>query len=111
MRILMINKFLYAKGGSETYMLRLGQYLSEQGHNVEYFGMEHEQRCVGNSCGSYTSQMNFHSGSVFSKLSYPIRTIYSSQARKKLRAVLESFRPDVVHINNFNYQLTPSITA
>lgn len=28
---------------------------------------------------------------------------------KKLRLVLDNFQPDVIHINNFNYQLTPSI--
>ena len=105
----MINKFLHANGGSETYMMRLGKYLSECGHTVEYFGMEHEDRCVGNSSNSYTSHMDFHSGSMFSKLAYPFRTIYSSEARKKLRVVLEDLCPDVVHINNFNYQLTPSI--
>ncbi|MBQ2824527.1 MAG: glycosyltransferase family 4 protein [Oscillospiraceae bacterium] len=105
----MINKFLHANGGSETYMMCLGQYLSECGHTVEYFGMEHEKRCVGNSCECYTSNMDFHSGSIISKLSYPFRTIYSSEARKKLRIILEKFCPDAVHINNFNYQLTPSV--
>lgn len=109
MKILMINKFLHANGGSETYMMCLGQYLSECGHTVEYFGMEHEKRCVGNSCECYTSNMDFHSGSIISKLSYPFRTIYSSEARKKLRIILEKFCPDAVHINNFNYQLTPSV--
>lgn len=109
MKILMINKFLHANGGSETYMMRLGQYLSECGHVVEYFGMEHENRCVGNSSDSYTTNMDFHSGTFISKLSYPFKTIYSSEARKKLRMVLDNLKPDVVHVNNFNYQLTPSI--
>ncbi|WP_330423919.1 hypothetical protein [Anaerobutyricum hallii] len=40
---------------------------------------------------------------------YPLKTIYSSEARKKVRMVLDDFQPDVCHINNFNYQLTPSI--
>ena len=53
--------------------------------------------------------MDFHDGSKLSKLSYPIKTIYSSEARKKLRMVLDDFQPDVCHLNNFNYQLTPSI--
>ena len=41
--------------------------------------------------------------------SYPIKTIYSSEARRKIRLVLESFEPDVCHLNNFTYQLTPSV--
>ena len=53
--------------------------------------------------------MDFHGGSKLSKLTYPIKTIYSKEARVQLRKVLDDFKPDVCHLNNFNYQLTPSI--
>ncbi|MCI8527545.1 MAG: glycosyltransferase family 4 protein [Lachnospiraceae bacterium] len=109
MKILMVNKFLHPNGGSETYIFQLGKYLESQGHEVQYFGMEHEGRCVGNSMNSYTSNMEFHQGKILTKLSYPLKTIYSQEARTKLRMVLDDFMPDVVHLNNFNYQLTPSI--
>lgn len=109
MKILMVNKFLHPNGGSETYIFKLGESLISKGHEVQYFGMEHEERCVGNNVNSYTSNMNFHMGSKLSKLTYPIKTIYSYEARKKIRRVLDDFTPDIVHLNNFNYQLTPSI--
>lgn len=109
MKILMINKFLFPKGGAETYIFKLGNYLKNQGHEVQYFGMEHEGRCVGNEVNAYTSNMDFHSRPGLPKLMYPIKTIYSFEARKKLRLVLNDFKPDVCHLNNFNYQLTPSI--
>lgn len=109
MKVLMVNKFLYPNGGSETYIFKLGEYLSAHRHEVQYFGMEHEGRIVGNRVNAYTSDMDFHGGSKLSKLTYPIKTIYSSEARKQIRKVLEDFQPDVVHLNNFNYQLTPSI--
>ena len=109
MNVLLVNKFLHPNGGSETYMFQLGEYLEGIGHKVQYFGMDHPKRCVGNASESYTSTMDFHSCSGFSKISYAFRTIYSKEARKKIRVVLEDFQPDVVHINNFNYQLTPSI--
>lgn len=105
----MINKFLYPNGGSETYIFKLGKALEAHGHEVQYFGMEHEGRCVGNRVNAYTSDMEFHGGSKLAKLTYPIKTIYSFEARKKIRAVLDDFKPDVCHLNNFNYQLTPSI--
>lgn len=109
MKILMINKFLYPNGGSETYIFKLGDYLKRQGHEVQYFGMEHEGRCVGNQVNAYTSNMDFHGGAQLAKLAYPIKTIYSKEARVQLRKVLNDFRPDVCHLNNFNYQLTPSV--
>lgn len=109
MKILLINKFLYPNGGSETYIFKLGKYLQQMGHEVQYFGMEHEGRCVGNRVNAYTSDMDFHGGSKLDKLTFPIKTIYSSEARKKIRMVLDDFQPDVCHLNNFTYQLTPSI--
>ena len=109
MKVLMINKFLHPNGGSETYIFKLGEYLMSQGHEVQYFGMEHEGRCVGNRVNAYTDNMDFHGGSKLAKLTYPIKTIYSAEARKKLRMVLDDFQPDVCHLNNFTYQLTPSV--
>ncbi len=105
----MINKFLHPNGGSETYIFNLGKYLQAQGHEVQYFGMEHTGRCVGNHAEAYTSDMDFHGGSKLSKLLYPVKTIYSHEARRQIRKVLDDFAPDVCHLNNFNYQLTPSI--
>lgn len=109
MKVLMINKFLYPNGGSETYIFRIGEWLEKNGHEVQYFGMEHKGRCVGNRVNAYTSDMDFHGGSKLSKLTYPLKTIYSKEARVQIRKVLDDFKPDVCHINNFNYQLTPSI--
>ena len=109
MRTLILNKFLHRNGGSETYIFKLGEALEQHGHEVQYFGMEHEGRCVGNRVNAYTSDMDFHGGSKLSKLTYPIKTIYSKEARVQLRKVLDDFKPDVCHLNNFNYQLTPSI--
>ena len=109
MKVLIINKFLYPNGGSETYIFKIGEWLEKNGHEVQYFGMEHAGRCVGNRVNAYTSDMDFHGGSFLSKLTYPIKTIYSQEARKQIRKVLDDFKPDVCHINNFNYQLTPSI--
>lgn len=109
MKILMVNKFLYPNGGSETYMFKLGEYLTKMGHSVEYFGMEHKDRCVGNSAQQYTSNMDFHNAGALDKIKYSFKTVYSKEAREKMKIVLNDFRPDVVHLNNFNFQLTPSI--
>ena len=108
MKVLMVNKFLFENGGSETYVFTLGKQLKEDGHEVQYFGMEHPNRIVGNRVGAYTPSMDFHTEKL-SKIFYPFQIIYSQAARKKIRCVLEDFGPAVVHLNNFNFQLTPSI--
>ena len=59
---------------------------------------------MGNAVNAYTSDMDFHGGSKLSKLTYPLKTIYSSEVRKKLRLVLDDFQPDVCRLNNVEYQ-------
>lgn len=108
MKILMVNKFLYPRGGSESYMLYLGEYLEKIGHEVEYFGMYDEKNTVGNSAEIYTKNMDFHSKEI-GRFLYPFKIIYSLEAKNKILKVIDNFKPDIVHMNNINFQLTPSI--
>lgn len=108
MKVLLVNKFLYPKGGAETYIFKLGEILTSFGHEVEFFGLDNPENIVGNSAGLYVSDMDFSAG-MSKNLKAPFRIIYSAQARKKIRGVLESFQPDVVHLNNIQFHLTPSI--
>lgn len=109
MKILLVNKFLYPRGGAETYTFRLGGYLESAGHEVQYFGMYDERNTVTNSEGLYTKNMDFHTGKA-ERLLYPLRIIYSFDAKKKIGRVIDSMKPDIVHLNNINFQLTPSVT-
>lgn len=109
MKILMVNKFLYPNGGAETYMFRLGEYLTAQGNEVQYFGMEHENRCVSNNARQYTNTVDFRNASAIEKIKASVKTIYSKEAYEKIGIVLDDFKPDIVHMNNINFQLTPSI--
>ncbi|MBR5479468.1 MAG: glycosyltransferase [Clostridia bacterium] len=108
MKILMVNKFLYPRGGSESYMLKLGKAYEMQGHEVQYFGMFDEKNTVTNCADMYTSNMDFHSTGV-ARFLYPFKILYSIEAKRKIGKVLDSFKPDIVHMNNINFQLTPSI--
>ncbi len=108
MKILLVNKFLYSKGGSETYVLKLGEILTQHGHEVEYFGLENEKNTVKNRVGAYVSDIDFDKGAL-KNLKAPFRVIYSSEARRKIRRVLDDFEPDAVHFNNIQFHLTPSI--
>ena len=108
MKIIMVNKFLYPRGGAEMYMIRLGRYFEDCGHEVAYFGMADNQNTIGNNAGLYTVNMNFH-GRLSASLLYPFRIIYSLEARRKLAKLIDDFQPDVIHLNNINFQLTPSV--
>lgn len=108
MKILMVNKFLYNKGGAETYVLSLGKILKEKGNKVEYFGLKNDKNIVGNSVSAYVDDMDFSKGFLINFKAI-FRIIYNFQAKRKIRKVLDNFMPDIVHLNNIQYHLTPSI--
>ena len=108
MKILLANKYLYPKGGAETYVLSLGEYLTELGHEVQYFGMEDARNAAGNRLGLGVSPLDFSRG-VLKNLHAPFRMLYSREAERKMGHVLRDFQPDAVHFNNIHYHLTPSV--
>ena len=108
MKILMVNKFLYQKGGAETYTLSLGKILEKHGHEVQYFGLKNEKNTVGNNVDALVNDMDFSKG-VKANLNAPFRIIYNFQAKRQIRKVLDDFKPDIVHLNNIQFHLTPSI--
>lgn len=108
MKVLLVNKFLYPKGGAETYVFKLGEALEAHNHEVQYFGLDNPKNIVGNKAGANVSDMDFNQG-VRKNLTAPFRIIYSSEAKKKISKVLYDFEPDVVHLNNIQFHLTPSI--
>ena len=108
MKILFVNKFLYENGGSETYIFKLCDYFESMGHEVQFFGMEDERNLVGNRWNILTKNITFRKVSLGTLL-YPFKIIYSLEARRKIKRIIDLFKPDVVHLNNINFQITPSI--
>lgn len=108
MKVLLVNKFLYPRGGAETYFLKVGKELEKKGNVVQYFGMYDKKNTVGNTLNLYTKNMDFHT-SKFRKVLYPFKIIYSFEAKKKIKKLIKEFKPDIIHLNNINFQLTPSI--
>lgn len=110
MKVLLVNKFLYPKGGAETYVFKLGKLLEREGHEVQYFGLKDDRNIVGNRINALAQPRDFQAG-LRANFKKPLSIIYNSDARKQIRRVLEDFNPDVVHLNNIHYHLTPSIIS
>jgi glycosyltransferase involved in cell wall biosynthesis len=110
MKILIINKFLYPRGGAELCALDTGALLTAHGHEVAFWGMQHPRNPDYPHAGTFTSHVDFNEEMNFwRKLKSAGRIIYSFEARRRLSTFLKYFRPDVVHLNNIAHQLSPSI--
>lgn len=109
MKILQVSKFLVRRGGVETYLLDLGSLLSAAGHDVQYYGMEDSNRFVGNDYGIYAPAIELGGRQGVSRVLDVANTINSKAVFKSFSKLLDSFQPDVIHLNNIHYHLTPAV--
>ena len=101
MKVLLIHDYGTATGGAELQMLTLRKQLRERGHDARLFAstvslipapFEAEYGCRGASGRKQAALQTMN-----------------PWARRELRRVLEDFRPDVVHVRMFLWQLSPAI--
>lgn len=105
MKVLFVNKFHYLKGGSEKYYFELAELMKEKGHEVAFFSMKNEKN-IKTGCKEYfVEEIDLNTGSKLKALD----VIYSKANYKKMMEALEDFKPDIVHVNNFQRQLSASI--
>lgn len=105
MKILLVNKFHYLKGGSEKYYFDLAKLLQEHGHEVAFFSMQDEKN-IKTGCKEYfVENSDMNSKNIFKALD----VIYSRKNKKAMEKALDDFKPDIVHLNNFQRQLSASI--
>lgn len=110
MRILLVNKYFYRKGGAETYFFALAEGLKALGHEVAFFSMKHPNNEPSRWSKYFVSEKDYVGEiSAFKKVQEASTLIYSFEAKRKFEALLEEFKPDIIHMNNVHRQLTLSI--
>lgn len=111
MRVLLINKFHYKKGGAERAYFDTARILAENGHEVAFFSMEHPNN-EGSTCESFFANSVDYlddQQSFFSKAKAGLRIIWNFEASQKLEALIQAFKPEIAHLHNTYHQLSPSI--
>lgn len=99
MKILLVNKFYYRRGGDCIYMLNLEQLLKAHGHEVAVFAMDYPENLDTPWRKYFPKNM--------SKWMAFTRPFSSQEVKSKFGRLLDDFQPDVVHLNNVHTQLSP----
>jgi glycosyltransferase involved in cell wall biosynthesis len=103
MRVLLVNDYASPTAGAEVMVLLLRDELRRRGHDVRVFASR-VQLIAGESFADYTC---YGSRTRWQAVS----STWNTSARWTLRKVLRTFRPDVVHIKMFLWQLSPAILS
>src|SRR5207237_3045728 len=111
MRILHVNKYLYRRGGAESYMQAVAELQREAGHEVAFFGMDHPDNERLPYREHFPPYMELEPApvSAVAKVAGFGRMVWSTSPRRGIDAVAADYRPDVVHLHNTYHHLSPSI--
>lgn len=107
MKIVLVNKYWYLKGGSERVVFLTKKLLEEAGHQVEIFGMKHEKNIFENEY--FVENVDYQNMTGVQKIKNARNFIYNADAKAKFKKLLENFQPDVVHFHNIYHQLSFSL--
>lgn len=110
MRILLVNKFHYRRGGSEAYYFALAEGLRSKGHEVACFSMQDDRNLPCEQARYFVSPREYDKpASLTQRLGSATSLIYSREAKRKFDALCREFRPDVIHLNLVHRQISFSI--
>lgn len=109
MKILLINSHHKIIGGAERYYFDLAKLLEEKGHHIAFFSMQDAKNIKTKWSKYFLTRVNFSKNNLSGFIKKLFRMFYSIEAKDKISRILDDFKPDVVHINNIYYYISPSI--
>lgn len=107
MRILLCNKYYYRRGGDCSYTLGLESLLKSEGHEVAVFAMDHPETEHTEWRKYFPPEVNLDS--FKSKLGMFVRSMGYGSTRSRFLALMDDFKPQIVHLGNIHSQLSPVI--
>ncbi|WP_370598669.1 glycosyltransferase family 4 protein [Plesiomonas shigelloides] len=110
MKILLVNKFFFRKGGAETVLFQEREMLQAAGVEVIDFSMQHARNFPSPQAVFFVSNVELdRDHNALDSLKIAANFIHNREACAKLAALIRQERPDIVHFHNIYHQLTPSI--
>ena len=111
MRILFCNKYNFTFSGTEAYMFEVMDLLRDHGHEAALFSMADDRGQPTAYDRYFVASADFknRSHSPLAQLRLAGHSLYSIEARRKLRGMIAAFQPDVAHVRNIYHHLSPSI--
>jgi len=107
-RVLLVNKFYYPRGGDCVVVLNTEALLRENGVEAQVFAMEYPQNLPAHYGSMFASGVSFDGG-MRGKLRALQRTLGMGDIKSSFEAVLDDFKPDVVHLHNIHSYLSPVV--
>lgn len=111
MKILLIHKFHYMLGGTETFHYNLAEALKAAGHEVIYFSMQDDRNIPCPQDKYFVSNVDYNDPGLkgLKKVKVGLKLIYNFEAKRKIEQLIKDEKPDIAHIGLLHRQITFSV--
>jgi glycosyltransferase involved in cell wall biosynthesis len=109
-RLLAINNYFYRRGGAEAVFFDHMAMFQAIGWDVVPFAMQHEENEPSPYAGHFVSEIEYgRKTGPLRKAAQAASILYSFEAQRNLRRLIENARPSIAHAHNVYHHLSPSI--
>ena len=116
MKVVLVNKFVSYTGGADRHTVGLGRALMRQGHDVAYLAARDDRFPGGGDVPEgdvhYVDATVTHASRdtlpVAGRVRAAANAYWNASAAHAMERVIESFRPDLVHLHKLHPQLSPA---
>ena len=109
MRVLLLHKFLFQKGGAEVFLFETARALEQAGHEVAFLATRNENNVDTPWNKYFPAAPMFDSRNPLARARSLPKVIYSREARTATRRVIAAFQPDIAHSFHVFTHLSPSV--
>lgn len=111
MKILLIHKFHYMLGGTETFHYNLAKALTDAGHEVVFFSMQDDRNIPCAQDKYFVSKVDYNDPNLkgFKKIRTGLKLIYSFESKRKIEQLIKDEKPDIAHIGLVHRQISLSV--
>jgi glycosyltransferase involved in cell wall biosynthesis len=107
-RVLLVNKFYYPRGGDCIVVINTEALLRDNGVETEVFAMRYPENLAARYQDMFASEVSF-GGGLGKQWKALQRTLGRGGVAASFEAVLDDFKPDVVHLHNVHSYLSPVV--
>lgn len=114
MKVLLINNIHYVRGGTERVYFETANLLKKSGHDVIFFSTKNDKNIKTDFKEYFVENFDYSNvkkSKIFKNVKMLLHSLYSFKVRRELKKVLKKERPDVAHIQNIYFWISPSILS
>lgn len=111
-KILIANWTWYPSGGDWTYIESLISFYESRGHEVIPFSMHNDKNFPTPYSKYFIGGVDYKelnkNKSLVKGVQAVKKTLYSTEAKRNIKRLLDEHKVDIVHLNNVHHYLTPA---